>query len=277
MNHGSQLIAASIAYLTSAVLYASLVLGAHPERTRLRLSIARFAGLAGIFLHTASIGTRCLVTHHTPVSTPPDLMSAIGWSVAIAYLILDTLRRERSLAALGALAFSVSFLCVFCSSVLRLALPSPGPSVAELDSSVVSLHVIAVMLAFAFLILAVASASIYLFEHSLLKRKKIVGGLFSRLPPLATLDALSLTMISHAFPLLTIGCIAGTIRAVASHLPLADSHTLLSVATWAILGIYLMMRMYSIGTSVRANYLLIAALLAAMLTYLAPNQIHHFS
>jgi ABC-type transport system involved in cytochrome c biogenesis permease subunit len=84
-------------------------------------------------------------------------------------------------------------------------------------------------------------------------------------------------MVSLAFPLLTIGFLAGAIRAFSAHLPVADMHTAMALVTWAVLGIYLFVHASAMGRGVRANYILLLALLCAVLTYMFQNQMHHFA
>ena len=276
MNAGILNVIAAIAYLAAAALYFSAVIGAVTAKRARRITIGRICALAGVFLNTAEIGYHCVTTHHTPVGTPLDLLYATGWAVAIAYLAIEWFMRDRRPMALGALSFTLSFFAIFCASAIKAKLPNRGTGSIDLDNAVVSLHVMAIMFAFTCLFLAVCCASIYIFEHRMLKQKKVAGGLFGRLPPLSTLDALSFGLVSIGFPLLSIGILAGAIRAVAKHLPFADLHTAMALITWALLGSYLFVHASALGKGVRANYLLIFCLICALLTYMVQNQMHHF-
>ncbi|HEY3329374.1 MAG TPA: cytochrome c biogenesis protein CcsA [Capsulimonadaceae bacterium] len=275
MNGGLETIMAAIGYLLAAVFYGKLVIEAPSANRAAWQTTARVCGLVGVFLHTSAIGISCVQNHHTPFATPVDLIAATGWSLALAYLVVEAFMRERPPLALGSLAFGLSFLSVFTGSVIHASLPHRPEASMGMDSAVISLHVMAFLFSFALLFLAVGCALIYLFEHRLLKQKKVVGGLFSRLPPLSTLDGLSFSLVSLAFPLLTIGLAAGIITAVSRQLPIADMHTALSVLTWLSLGVYLYVHATAMERGIRANYILIVCLVLAVMTHFTQNMVHH--
>ena len=74
------------------------------------------------------------------------------------------------------------------------------------------------MFAFGLLVLAFGCAALYLAQHRMLKRKRLAGGLFGKLPPLASLDHLAFALVAFAFPLLTVGLAAGIVEALAGGL-----------------------------------------------------------
>ncbi len=87
--------------------------------------------------------------------------------------------------------------------------------------------------------------------------------------------------MSLAFPLLTVGILAGIIRAVAEQkrvyrIGAIEPHTLASVVTWAIYGGYLWLHTALAWRGPRANSLLIAGIIAALLTYIVPSRLHQF-
>ena len=70
------------------------------------------------------------------------------------------------------------------------------------------------LFAFGLLVLAFGCAALYLIQHRMLKRKRVHGGLFGKLPPLASLDQLAFALVAFAFPLLTVGLAAGIVKAL---------------------------------------------------------------
>jgi ABC-type uncharacterized transport system permease subunit len=86
--------------------------------------------------------------------------------------------------------------------------------------------------------------------------------------------------VSLAFPLLTIGILAGVIRAVTEHRAFAswslEPHTLASVVTWAVYGAYLWLHAGLSWRGPKANYLIGLGIVAAVCTYFAPSTIHRF-
>jgi HemX protein len=171
---------------------------------------------------------------------------------------------------------------VFTGSTMGARRSSPVDShIHVLDSSLVSLHIMAIIFAFGLLTLAVCCSILYLVEHRLLKQKRLLVGVFTKLPPLATIDQLAFTLIWLAFPLLSLGIIAGIIRAFSSPVPLSqwatDPPTLAAFVCWTIYGLYLWAHSTSNWQGLRANYLVLAGLIIVIITFFAPTHLHHFS
>ncbi len=274
------LVGAAIGYLLASVGYDAHLLLRQSALAR----YGRVAAWTAVGLHTAAIGLHCAVTRQTPFTTPADTLSASAWAIALAYLVLELLLRPKPVA-LGAVALPAAFLCLFSGAVLHSAAnlhleASLGSKTSTLlNSRIISLHVIALLFAFALLVLAFGSAAFYLWQDFLLKHKRVVGGLFGKLPSLADLEQLGFTLVSFAFPLLTLGLGAGIIRAVAGGLPgnwEYDKKVLASVVTWIVYGLYLMLHRLAHWRGPRANYLLLGGLAAALITYFIPTQAHQF-
>jgi ABC-type uncharacterized transport system permease subunit len=209
---------AALGYLISSVCYGAGSVRNSDTPRRDLLTAGLISAIVGVVIHTFAIGVRCAQTHHTPFMNPPDTFSAVGWTCAIAYLILQICPVRDRTIALGAVSMPVAFLCVLTGSAIRLASPSefyPNSVNSKLlDNSLVSLHVLAILFAYGFLAIAVGCALLYIIQDRLLKKKMMSQLLFWRMPSLATIDNLAFTMVSLAFPLLSIGLIAGIIRAV---------------------------------------------------------------
>ena len=124
LHTGLLLLLAALAYLISAVLYGAGTVrtAQHPRRDLLRAGL--LAAILGVLLHTAAIGARCAKTRIAPFVSPPDAMSAVGWAVALAFLALQLCPLRERLAAFGAVAMPLAFLCVFSGSAMRQATPA---------------------------------------------------------------------------------------------------------------------------------------------------------
>lgn len=271
----------AVFYLLASVFYgAGTLRGDSPERRRL-LRYGLVSAITGALFHTAAIGLRCVTTHTMPLVSAPDMLSAVGWAIVLAFLLLQACPLRDRMIALGALGMPFAFLSVFAGSAIRHSRHSPSVRSHALNGNLVSLHVLAIVFAFGFLALAVASACLYLLEDRMLKRKQVAQLLFWKLPPLTTIDNLAFTLVSLAFPLLTVGILAGIIRAVAEgdRLPTwgLEPHTLASVVTWAVYGAYLWLHVGKSWRGPRANSLLLVGLLAALVTYFIPGTLHQFS
>ena len=281
---GVLLLAAALFYLIASVYYGAGTVRPDASQRKRMLAFGLASAVIGAVAHTAAIGARCIETHSPPLINAPDTLSATGWAITLAFLLLQlTAVRERT-AALGAVGMPLAFLAVFTGSALRLGQASGSGAVQPLshglDGNLVSLHVLAIIFAFGLLTLAVGCAALYLVEDGLLKRKSVAQLLFWRLPPLTTIDNLAFMLVSLAFPLLTVGILAGIIRAVAERNAFTnwgfEPHTLASVVTWGIYGGYLWVHTALAWRGPRANSLLIVGLVAALLTYLVPSRLHQF-
>lgn len=280
----------AVSYLMAAASYGAHVLlrpasvndsQKHSEATELLAKIGNVTSIIGVVSQTISIGMQCAITHRTPFITPADSVIASAWALTIAFLVLETVLRGKPIQ-LGAIAMPIAFLCVFAGAVLHRTKPTHVTGYvnpAIIDTSIISLHVIAFLFAFGMMVLSFACAVLYLIQHRMLKQKKS-GGLFGKLPPLANIDRLMLTTVAHAFPLLTIGIIAGVISAVAGDMPkgwIADPKIIAAIITWIIYGVYLALHIVAHWRGPKASYLLIGGLLLAILTYFfIPTTVHRF-
>ncbi len=270
------LVAAAVGYLFASVAYGAFLMLRQPP-----LALAgRAATVLAVILHTLAIGIHCARVHQTPFTTPAETLSASAWAIALAYLGLEVLLKPKP-TALGAVALPASFLCLFAGAFLHSAHPAPADTAVlpMLNSRLISLHILAILFAFGLLVLAFGCAALYLTQYRLLKRKRLSGGLFGKLPPLASLDHLAFALVTFAFPLLTIGLAAGFVQALTGGLRGvwgADPMVLTSVVTWLVYGLYLTLHAVAQWRGPRANYLLLGGLLAAVVTYFIPTTTHRF-
>jgi ABC-type transport system involved in cytochrome c biogenesis permease subunit len=274
VTESALLIAAALGYLLASVAY-----GAHLFlRQPLLAAAGRYATLTAVGLHTVAIGVHCAQTHQTPFTTPAESLSASAWAIALAYLSLEMLRKPRP-TALGAVALPAAFLCLFAGAFLHPSASVQTPTLPLLNSNLISLHILALLFAFGLLVLAFGCAALYLIQHGMLKQKRVHGGLFGKLPPLASLDQLAFALVAFAFPLLTVGLGAGFVKALTGGLRGlwgADPMVLTSVVTWLVYGLYLGLHTVAHWRGPRANYLLLGGLLIALVTYFIPTSAHRF-
>ena len=276
MTEAFFLIAAAASYLFGSAAYGAFLMLRFPVLS----AAGRAATVLAVVLHTLAIGLHCARVHQTPFTTPAETLSASAWTIALAYLVLEMLLKPKP-TALGAIALPAAFLCLFAGAFLGTTHPAALDTADAplLNSRLVSLHILAILLAFGLLVLAFGCAALYLTQYRLLKRKRLSGGLFGKLPPLASLDHLAFALVAFAFPLLTIGLAAGFVEALTGGLRGlwgADPMVLTSVVTWLVYGTYLTLHAAAQWRGPRANYLLLGGLLAAVITYFIPTTTHRF-
>ena len=145
--------------------------------------IARYgrpALLLGLCVHIAVIGALCIATHRSPFASEYGTLAVSSWAIAVAYAALDF---RVKLPALGSLSLLAACLMLFWGLVHSHDPVAASPLISQW---IVSLHVLATVGSFALFALAGACAGLYILQNRQLKAHH-GGGLFRKLPPLATL------------------------------------------------------------------------------------------
>lgn len=167
--------------------------------------------LAGaVFSHVGFLAASYGTFGHLPTT---DIHQALGGvSLLVVLGFLATVRTRTRLRVLGAFITPVTLL-LFLGAAFRREV---GPVPEGVRSAMLPVHVAVNMLGLAAFALAFAAALAYLLQERQLRKKRL-GGLFQRLPPLDVLDSLGLKAVLVGFPLLTAGVVTGTIWAVRLH------------------------------------------------------------
>ena len=156
--------------------------------------------------------------------------------VTIVYLI--ALRRGR-LQVLGAFVGPITLSLFLGAGVSH----EVGAVPAGARSVLIWTHVSANVIGIAAFALAFGTAVAYVIQERLLREKK-VSGLFQRLPPLDTLDALSFRFVVVGFGLFTVGVVTGSFFAV-RHAGLAeiDVARVVGILAWLCFATVLALRL----------------------------------
>jgi ABC-type transport system involved in cytochrome c biogenesis permease subunit len=259
------------AYLIGAVLLGANLFLRHP---RLVVS-GRLTSIGGALLHMGAIGLRCAELKRAPFVTPAESLSLLAWIVALVFIGMDLRGR---LTAAGPFALSLSFLLVLLAATLPTPRALHDDHAALLASNAISLHIIATVGAIAVFALAFCCSALYLTAHRILKSKHGLVWM-KRLPPLTTVENAAFILTAIGFPLLTLGILAGFVRAANGGLPqhwASDPKTLLSYAVWGVYALYLLARLTLNWPPVRTSYILIVGLLLSVLLFLVPTTAHRF-
>jgi len=185
--------------------------------------------LAGWVALGVALILRAAVAERLPIVGAYESLALITWFVVAVYLVLELFTQVKKLG-LYVMPAAIVFLGVAWSSYT-----APAGLMPELQSDIVVLHVIVMFTAVGALYLAGCAALLYLVEERLLKRHR-TGSVLGRLPSLATLDRLVYRATLIGVPFLTMGMVAGGIRAIAFGVDdwLVDPMVLLSLGAWAI-------------------------------------------
>jgi ABC-type uncharacterized transport system permease subunit len=162
--------------------------------------------LAGAVLaHVVYLVVDYRIAGRTPLETTHETLAALSLLIAVSFLA--TMRRHR-LPVLGAFITPVSLLLFLAASLGRQDAVVPE----GVRSVLLPVHILVNVLGLAAFALAFALALAYVIQEQLLRRRH-VGGLFQRLPPLDVLDSLSFRFVTVGFPLFTLGVVTGSIWA----------------------------------------------------------------
>jgi len=185
--------------------------------------------LAGWIALGVALILRAASAKHIPVVGAYESLALITWFLVGVYLVLELFTQVKALG-LYVMPAAMLFLGVAWSSY-----SAPAGLMPDLQSDIVVLHVIVMFTAVGALYLAGFAALLYLLEERLLKRHR-TGSVLGRLPSLATLDRLVYHATLFGVPFLTMGMVAGAIRAIAFGVEgwLYDPMVLLSLGAWAI-------------------------------------------
>ncbi len=185
--------------------------------------------LAGWVALSVALILRAAVAERIPIVGAYESLTLAVWFIVAVYLVLELFTQIKQLGVYVMLVALV-FLGVAWNSY-----SAPAHLLPELRGDIVVLHVIVTFTAVGALYLAGCAALLYIVEERLLKRHRI-GSVLGRLPSLATLDRLVYHATLFGVPFLTMGMVAGGIRAIAFGVEnwLIDPMVVLSLVAWAI-------------------------------------------
>jgi ABC-type transport system involved in cytochrome c biogenesis permease subunit len=213
----------------------------------------------GLVFHTEALICRGISAGHVPVVGAYESLVLVAWSVTLVYHVLESFTRIK---AVGLYVMPVVLVLLTTAwSDYR----APVGLMPALRSDVVVVHVIVMLVAVGCLYVAGGAALIYVIERDQLKRRR-VGPLLGRLPSLGTLDKLVYHATLLGLPFLTMGMVAGVIRAVTYRVPhwWGDPLVLLALAAWFVYVILLWGHMRRGWGGSRASWLAIVGLVVLL-------------
>jgi ABC-type uncharacterized transport system permease subunit len=166
----------------------------------------------------------------------------------------------------------VLFPLVFGMTLVAAMERASGPDVNEPVGQVwLIVHILLVLAGYAALSLTAVAACAYLIQERRLKRKQ-TSSLLERLPPLATLDNLISKSLGLGFAFLTLGLVFGIMWAVlysGSTSWIRDARITLSLFTWALLLVMMVLRASAGWRGRKAAVMALAVLGCSALTWAA--------
>jgi ABC-type transport system involved in cytochrome c biogenesis permease subunit len=257
MEHASAIILwiAFLLYCGAFALFLVAVLARHDGFNRIGMWLVAAAWA----LQTLAIVLRAADAGRVPVVGAYESLTAVAWSVALVYLVLELFTRIK---AVGLYVLPV-VIGLLVGALIEYE--APRDLMPALRSDIVVLHVIVMLTAVGALYVAGGAALIYLFEAWQLKRRRL-GGFLGRLPSLATLDRLVFHATLLGLPFLTMGMAAGVIRAETFDVEQwwFDPMVLLSLGAWVIYAVLLWGRLRADWGGRRIAWLAIVGLVVML-------------
>jgi len=246
---------AFLAYAAALVLFIYYLLTKREGQNRLGLT----AAVAGWGLQTVSLSLRAVHAGHAPVQGGYESLLTISWCIVSVYLVLEWRTRVKALGL-----YAMPLVCVLLA-VAWTKYEAPAELLPALRSDIVVIHVIMIFTAIASFTVAGGAALIYLFEERQLKHHR-AGGVLGRLPTLPTLDRLSGHAIMFGLPFLTMGIVAGIIRAVKFGVEhwYTDPLVLLAIGAWVLYAVFVYLRFVAGWRGRRPAYLALAGVVCLL-------------
>ena len=218
--------------LYSVGLLHAILTGLRRESLLFRPALAAFC--VATILHFVALVELAVSLGHLPVDNFFESVSVCAFILAVLFLFVYWRYQFTSLAV----AF---FPLVFLGALMgAMEIPVSSWSSPEVRDAWLLVHVMLVMLGYAALVLAAFASIFYLMEERQLKRKRRRSGLFSKLPPLNTLDRIITQSTGLAFGLITLSVVAGSTWAFVESGTrwIGEAKIVISLVTW---GFYLVM------------------------------------
>lgn len=224
---------ALLAYGEAAFAYAGAT-----RRPGLSGRLATWGVRVGWLAQTALLAAQAVASEGFPWTTWAGSLNLFVWLVVSAYLIWGCGSRYRLLG-----------LAVMPLIVLLFAVAYAGGGTGDLRGSgysdlFLALHVGLVLVGFAGLTLAATLSGLYLWQEGRLKRRE-AAILRLRAPALVTLDRLAARTVVVSLPILTLGMVVGVAR-LADEGGSVDALMAVTLAAWAVYGLFLVLR-YGVG------------------------------
>ncbi|HEX6701106.1 MAG TPA: cytochrome c biogenesis protein CcsA [Gaiellaceae bacterium] len=201
-----------------------------------------------------------------PWATWAGSLNLFVWLVVGAYLIWGCRPRYRLLG------LAVLPLAVVLFVLARVGGGTDTKGHSHYSNLFLVLHVGLVLAAFAGFTLAAALAALYLWQERRLKRHER-SILRVRAPALAKLDEIAARTIAFALPALTLGIVAGLVR-LGSHGGGFDALMAVTIVTWAVYGVFLLLRYEAGWHGRKAAYLLLAGFALVIAVRLGLPTVH---
>jgi ABC-type transport system involved in cytochrome c biogenesis permease subunit len=223
---------------------------------------------AALLGHTFIIGMQTVHVGHAPLVGTTAAVSAFVWLFGIAYLYVELTTEERSMGVLVAALLAGLY-------IIPAFDPSASPRPAVLQSPLFTIHVLAMLFAYASFALAFVVAVTYALLFKEIKAKHL-GYFYARLPSLQVLDVMNGRAVTIGWIFLTIGIAIGGIWAMQVQsssdprleaMSLQDPKILVALVCWGVYSFAVVARKVVGWTGRRAALLSALAFVIVLLNF----------
>jgi len=193
---------ATIFYLGGSILYLVYV-------AFMKENVAKWGKIllvSGAAVHLSGFVLRYFEAGYTPITNLFESLSFFALTTVVIFLLVEA---RYKMKVLGAFISPIAFIFILFSAFVPSEVQTIPPA---LQSYWLPIHVMLLFVGDAIFAVAFGAGIIYLIQEKQVKRKKL-GPLMKRLPPLGTLDEINYRCLTFGFPLLTMGIITGSIWA----------------------------------------------------------------
>lgn len=191
-----------VIYAAATVLYLSYLIKPGPRLGE----IGQWTISAGFLVHVGFTVNRYLTAGHTPITNLHESLSFFSLAVVGVFILCE--RRYR-VHILGSFVTPLALLLLLTSAAFSSVIAPLNPA---LKSKWLLVHTSLAFLGYAAFAVSFGASIMYLIQSHFVK-KRILGPMFQKLPPLDLLDEISYRCLTLGFPLLTFAIISGAIWA----------------------------------------------------------------
>jgi cytochrome c-type biogenesis protein CcsB len=222
-------------------------------------SVGLFSAIAGFFPHVAVIALRWSATGISPfISTSESLTLGVFMTVLLYLIVQCSTKKVRPL---GVLVMPVAFVLMgWAGTLFKEVAASLAPA---LQSGWIWVHIVGASTGFASVLIAAGLGLLYLLKE------KNSGGVYDKLPDLATLDMLSYRFVAGGFIFYGLMMVSGCFWAnqVKGNYWNWDPVEVWSLVSWLTYGIYLHLRITFGWRGRKAAWYALVALVAMIVSY----------
>lgn len=220
----------------------------------------------GLVVHYFALLERSRVIHAIPYDDWYGSMSLLAWLVALTYLGLEIIHRQR---AVGSLV--VPFAIVWLLVAVAVA-PSAVHRAPMANGPLFALHITIGIWAYAAFAISFLLSLVYLFQNRVLRGGR-PGLAFWRFPPLEVLERMSRSSVWIGLILLLVGTALGFVweHRLTGHFAVADPKVVVTLAVVVIYAVYLSILRAPAWRGARAAFLCACNFILVLFSYTIVN------